>query len=158
MPSEVGAVAIGCDHRAIDIITAIAEHLRGAGWEVAVHAPASGDDSVDYPEPAFAAASAVASGAADRGVLVCGSGIGMSMAANKVDGVRAALAHEAHAAQMSRRHNDANILCMAADGKAQIDPIAIVDAWLAADFEGGRHQRRVDKITSIERGVDPAGA
>ena len=103
-------------------------------------------------------ASAVASGAADRGVLVCGSGIGMSMAANKVDGVRAALAHEAHAAQMSRRHNDANILCMAADGKAQIDPIAIVDAWLAADFEGGRHQRRVDKITSIERGVDPAGA
>ena len=85
-------------------------------------------------------------GEATCGILICGSGIGMSMAANKADGIRAALVHEPTAAEMSRRHNDANVLCLAANGPLESDYNAIVDRWLSTDFEGGRHQRRVDLI------------
>ena len=143
MSFTVGTIAIGSDHRARDIVDSIASHLELNGW--VVHKHYGGDsDSVDYPIPAKEVASEVIRGEAECGILICGSGIGMSMAANKVDGIRAALVHEPNAAEMSRRHNDANVLCMAADGPLDSNYTQIVDTWLAIDFEGGRHQRRID--------------
>ena len=143
MTFQIGTIAIGSDHRARDIIDGIASHLEPLGWKV--HKHYGGDaESVDYPCIADEVASEIVSGEAVCGVLVCGSGIGMSMAANKTDGIRAALVHEPKAAEMSRRHNDANILCMAANGQGDIGYYAIIDTWRSTDFEGGRHQRRVD--------------
>jgi ribose 5-phosphate isomerase B len=109
----------------------------------------------DYPDMAYPVATAVATGDAQRGILICGSGIGMSIAANKVKGVRAALVHDEIGAEMSRRHNDANVLCLAADllGVRLIE--RIIGIWLATEFEGGRHARRVSKITAIEQGHNP---
>ncbi len=152
MPSDAGIIAIGSDHRAGDIVRGIATHLEHGGWTVHLYGPAASgsDESIDYPDPALAVSEEVASGSADRGILICGSGIGMSMAANKVPGVRAALAGDARAAEMSRRHNDANVLCLSAEGSQETTLLRIVDTWLTTDFEGGRHQRRVDKMTAIE--------
>ena len=99
---------------------------------------------------------AIASGQADRGILLCGSGIGMSIAANKVKGVRAALVHDELTAEMSRSHNDANVVCMSADLLGQKLIEKIVEIWLTTPFQGGRHERRVKKIHAIENGVDPA--
>ena len=142
MPFSVGTIAIGSDHRARHIVDAIAQHLEPTGWTV--HKEYGGDaESVDYPDVAKNVTSHIASGQAVCGILICGSGIGMSMAANKVCGIRAALVHEPVAAEMSRRHNNANVLCMAADGPIDSDFNKIVDVWLSTDFEGGRHQRRI---------------
>jgi len=142
MTFQIGTIAIGSDHRAREIVDSLAAHLKPLGWTVHKH---YGDDadSVDYPCIANEVTDAVTSGESECGVLICGSGIGMSMAANKTDGIRAALVHEPVAAEMSRRHNDANVLCMAANGPMNSDYNAIIDTWLATDFEGGRHQRRV---------------
>ena len=145
MPFTVGTIAIGSDHRAREIVDAISTHLESLGWSVHKYY-GDGADSVDYPIPAKKVSKEVASGEAVCGILICGSGIGMSMAANKVRGVRAALAHEPQAAEMSRRHNNANILCLAADGSLANDYNEIVARWLETDFEGGRHQRRVDML------------
>jgi RpiB/LacA/LacB family sugar-phosphate isomerase len=143
MSFQIGTIAVGSDHRARDIVDAIATHLEQLGW--CVHRYCGGDaDSVDYPCIADGVTTEIVSGEAVCGVLICGSGIGMSMAANKTDGIRAALVHESNAAEMSRRHNDANVLCMAANGPMESDYNAILDTWLTTDFEGGRHQRRVD--------------
>ena len=143
MSFEVGTIAIGSDHRAREVVDSIAEHLETLGWTVDKHC--GGDaESVDYPVIALEVATEVQEGQAVCGVLVCGSGIGMSMAANKSSGIRAALVHESVAAEMSRRHNNANVLCLAADGPLESDYIKIIDTWLATEFEGGRHQRRVD--------------
>ena len=111
-------------------------------------------DSVDYPDFAFQVAQAVSEGRAERGILICGTGIGMCIAANKVRNVRAAPCHDAITAEMSRRHNDANILCLSADllGDEVID--RMVRIWLETEFEGGRHARRVDKITRFESGEE----
>lgn len=145
MPFTVGTIAIGSDHRAREIVDAISTYLEPLGWSV--HKHYGGDAvSVDYPVPAKKVSEEVASGLAECGILICGSGIGMSMAANKVQGVRAALAHDPLAAEMSRRHNNANILCLAADGPLENDYNQIVARWLETDFEGGRHQRRVDML------------
>ena len=113
------------------------------------------DRTCDYPDMAYPVSTAVSTGEADRGILVCGSGIGMCIAANKVKGVRAALVHDEIGAEMSRRHNDANVLCLAADllGARIIE--RIVTTWLKTDFEGGRHARRVNKIAAIEEGRSP---
>jgi|TARA_B100000959_G_scaffold78354_1_gene83164 RpiB/LacA/LacB family sugar-phosphate isomerase len=143
MPFQIGTIAIGSDHRAREIVDALAAHLEPLGWVVHKHYGA-GEDSVDYPCIANEVTSEIVSGEAVCGVLICGSGIGMSMAANKIDGIRAALVHEPVAAEMSRRHNDANVLCMAANGPLDSDYIAILNTWLTTDFEGGRHQRRVE--------------
>lgn len=143
MSHFTGTIAIGSDHRARDIVDALAVHLESAGWTVQKHY-GDGCESVDYPVTANEVTNAIQSGEATCGVLICGSGIGMSMAANKSQGIRAALVHEANAAKMSRRHNDANVLCLAADGPLDSDYISILDTWLATEFEGGRHQRRVD--------------
>ena len=145
MSFEIGTIAIGSDHRARNIIKTLKAHLESLGWSVDSHV--GGDaESVDYPVIAHEVTDQVQSGAANCGVLICGSGIGMSMAANKASGIRAALVHEPHAAEMSRRHNDANVLCMAANGPMDSDFIAILDTWLSTEFEGGRHQRRVSLI------------
>lgn len=148
-------IALGSDHRGDGAVADLAARLGAAGHEVNVLG-ATGPDCRDYTDVAWLVARAVAGGAAERGVLVCGSGIGMSMAANKVPGVRAALAADAHDAEMSRRHNDANVLCLSAERRSAEEIAAIVDHWLGTDFEGGRHARRIAKMTAIERGEDPA--
>ncbi len=145
MSFDVGTIAIGSDHRARDIVDELAAHLTSIGWTVHTHYGVD-EESVDYPIPALAVTEEVTSGEASCGVLVCGSGIGMSMAANKTRGVRAALVHEPNAAEMSRRHNNANVLCFAADGPMDTNYVAIIDLWLRTDFEGGRHQRRIDML------------
>ncbi len=143
MGFQIGTIAIGSDHRAREIVDGLAAHLEPLGWIVNKHYGV-GEDSVDYPCIADEVTSEIVATEAVCGILICGSGIGMSMAANKTDGIRAALVHEPIAAEMSRRHNDANVLCMAANGPLDSDYNAIIDTWLATDFEGGRHQRRVD--------------
>jgi len=147
-------IALGSDHRGNEVVARLVEHLNDRGHETDVLGPCEAS-SCDYPDGAFAVASSVAQGEHDLGVLVCGSGIGVSMAANKVHGIRAALAMDAGAADMTRRHNDANVLCMSGDRVSADEACVIVDAFLAAEFEGGRHARRVEKIGVIEAGGDP---
>jgi len=148
-------IALGADHRGGDVVERLTEGLRAAGHVVMPLGVCSAK-SCDYPDMAFPVANAVSEGRADRGILVCGSGIGMSIAANKVHGVRAALIHDEIGAEASRRHNDANVLCLGADLLSQRVIENIVNRWLATEFEGGRHERRVSKIAAIERGEDPA--
>lgn len=143
MTFEAKTIAIGSDHRARGIVDSLACHMEGSGWSVTKHY--GGDaDSIDYPVPAKEVTDAIQNGDACCGVLICGSGIGMSMAANKASGIRAALVHDSHSAEMSRKHNNANVLCMAADGPFNPDFSTILNVWIATEFEGGRHQRRVD--------------
>lgn len=150
MSDQHRTVAIASDHRGHDVVDAIHDHLTDAGYSVDILArPDDLEAAVDYPDAARAVTSAIVEGRADCGVLICGSGIGMSMAANRVQGVRAALVGDAHAAEMSRRHNDANVLCM---GSARLEPDAmnaILDVWLSTEFEAGRHVRRVEKIDAM---------
>lgn len=151
-------IALSADHRGVEVFRHLFDWLNRHGHRV--------DDcgiriepNCDYPDMAYAVASRVAHGRADRGILICGTGIGMCMAANKVPGVRAACVHDEITAEISRRHNDANVLCLAADmlGIRIID--RIVATWLATEFDGGpasRHARRLAKLAAIERGEDPA--
>jgi ribose 5-phosphate isomerase B len=148
-------LALSADHRGVGATRQLADRLRSQGHEVTVLGSMSGE-TCDYPDPAYAVGHVIASGAADRGILLCGSGIGMSIAANKVKGVRAALVHDELTAEMSRSHNDANVLCMSADLLGQKLIEKIVDIWLSTPFQGGRHERRVKKIHAIENGADPA--
>jgi ribose 5-phosphate isomerase B len=142
-------IAIGSDHRGFDAKRRIVALLAQLGHDVLDVGP-DGRESVDYPDFAFQVAQAVSSGRVERGILVCGTGIGMCIAANKVAGVRAAPCHDTITAEMSRRHNDANILCLSADllGEDLIE--RTVRVWLETPFEGGRHARRVEKITRYE--------
>jgi ribose 5-phosphate isomerase B len=144
-------IAIGSDHRGYKAKRRILPVLHQLGHEV-FDAGTASDDSVDYPDFAFPVATAVGEGRAERGILICGTGIGMCIAANKVPGVRAAPCHDAITAEMSRRHNDANVLCLSADllGEDLIE--RMVRTWLETPFESGRHARRVDKITRFEAG------
>lgn len=148
-------IAIGSDHRGTAAVQSLVEHLREAGHEVTTLAK-PGPDGMDYPEPAYAVSTHVASGESDIGVLICGTGIGMSIAANKVDGVRAALVHDELTASLARSHNNANVVCLSGDllGARKIEKV--VDTFVATEFEGGRHARRVDKIGVIERGGNPS--
>jgi ribose 5-phosphate isomerase B len=148
-------IVLGADHRGIELTRAIEAHLRDSGHDVRMLGQCTGN-SCDYPDSAWLVGRAVGTGEADRGILVCGSGIGMSIAANKVAGVRAALVFDELAATMSRGHNDANVLCLSADLLDQTLVLRIADVWLKAEFEGGRHARRVGKIMAIERGEDPS--
>jgi ribose 5-phosphate isomerase B len=144
-------VFIGSDHRGFAHKAAIAAHLRERG-ETVEDCGCSGPESADYPDPAFAVGERVAAGDGDAGVLICGSGIGVCIAANKVRGVRASLCFNEEQARTTRRHNDSNVLCLSGDGVGIPAALRILDAWLGASFEGGRHQRRVDKITDYEAG------
>jgi ribose 5-phosphate isomerase B len=144
-------ITIGSDHRGFEAKGRIVSVLHQLGHEVLDAGP-HGRDSVDYPDYAFEVAKAVGEGRAERGILICGTGIGMCIAANKVAGVRAAPCHDGVTAEMSRRHNDANVLCLSADllGEDLID--RMVRIWLETPFDGGRHARRVEKIARFESG------
>lgn len=142
--------AVGSDHAGLNLKLALIEHLKGLGHaveDVGTHSGAS----CDYPDFAAAVGRALQDDAADRGLLLCGTGVGMAIAANKLPGVRAAVVSDTFSARASREHNDANVLCLGERvvglGLAQ----DILDAWLNASFEGGRHSRRVDKISALER-------
>ncbi|HMN40618.1 MAG TPA: ribose 5-phosphate isomerase B [Phycisphaerales bacterium] len=148
-------LALSADHRGVGATKQLADRLRSQGHEVVILGSMNGD-TCDYPDPAYSVGLEVSSGRADRGILLCGSGIGMSIAANKVKGVRAALVHDELTAEMSRSHNDANVVCMSADLLGQKLIEKIVDIWMTTPFQGGRHERRVKKIHAIENGVDPA--
>jgi ribose 5-phosphate isomerase B len=138
-------IALGSDHAGFEAKQALARELAGQGHEIRDEGT-GGPESVDYPDFAEAVARAVSSGEAERGILVCGTGIGMSMAANRVPGVRAALCHDEYTAHMSRAHNDANVLCLGARILAEAAMTRIAGVWLSTDFEGGKHARRVGKI------------
>jgi ribose 5-phosphate isomerase B len=143
-------IAVGCDHRGFPIRTKLIQLLEGLGHEV-VDVGTQSDDPVDYPDIAAAVARKVSRGEVQRGILVCGTGLGMCIAANKVPGVRAAPCHDDLTAEISRRHNDLNVLCLSADllGARLID--RLVEIWLTTPFEGGRHARRVEKIAAMEK-------
>jgi ribose 5-phosphate isomerase B len=142
-------IAIGSDHRGYEAKRRLVPMLRQLGHEV-IDAGPDGVDSVDYPDFADAVAKRVSKGEVARGILICGTGIGMCIAANKVKGVRAAPCHDSITVEMSRRHNDANVLCLSADLLGDELIGRIVRIWLETEFEGGRHARRVDKIKRIE--------
>jgi ribose 5-phosphate isomerase B len=142
-------IAIGSDHRGFEAKTRILAVMHQLGHEIH-DAGAHGRDSVDYPDFAFEVARAVSEGRAERGILICGTGIGMCIAANKVHNVRAAPCHDCITAEMSRRHNDANVLCLSADLLGEELMERMVRIWLETPFDGGRHARRVDKITRFE--------
>ncbi|HAA03725.1 MAG TPA: ribose 5-phosphate isomerase B [Syntrophobacteraceae bacterium] len=141
-------IMIGCDHGGYSLKQVVAQFLRQQGHEVE-DIGTNSSESVDYPQYAVQVARSVASGQVDRGILICGSGIGMCMTANRIPGARAALACEPYAARLSRRHNDSNILCLG--GRLVGDQLAleIVSGWLQEEFEGGRHQRRVNLIDQL---------
>ena len=144
-------IAIGNDHAAVDMKNAVAKHLRDLGYEVVNFGTDTGE-SCDYPVYGKRVADAVASGKCDLGVLICGTGIGISLAANKVKGIRAVACSEPYSAKMARAHNNANIVCFGARVIGEATALEIVDAFLSSSFEGGRHSRRVDMITAIENG------
>jgi ribose 5-phosphate isomerase B len=144
-------VGMGSDHRGFAVKQKIIALLTKLGHQVQDFGTHS-DVPVDYPDFAVPVGLAVAAGELERGILVCGTGVGMCIAANKLAGVRAAPCHDDNTAELSRRHNDANVMCLSADllGERLID--RMVEIWLATPFDGGRHARRVEKIRGIERG------
>ena len=146
----VPMIIIGADHGGFHLKETIKEFLKENNYEFK-DLGTNGEDSVDYPDYAFAVASAVAKGEGERGILVCGTGIGMSITANKVEGIRAALCHDTFSARMARAHNNAQILCLGQRVVGEGLALEIVKAWLESEFEGGRHCRRVDKITAGEK-------
>ncbi len=141
-------VALGCDHAGFPLKDEIRRYLEGQGAEVIdVGCPSA--ESVDYPVYGAAVARRIASGEAGRGVIICGSGVGMSMVANRFRGVRAVLANDAYTAGLSRRHNDANVLCLGARIVGPGLALEIVKTFMETPFEGGRHQRRVEMIDTV---------
>ncbi len=143
-------IAVGSDHRGFEIKQHIISLIRSLGHEVE-DAGTDDDKSADYPDFAFKVAHAVSENQVDRGILICGTGIGMCIAANKVAGVRAAPCHDQVTAEMSRRHNDANVMCLSADLLGDDLVLRMVKLWLHTEFESGRHARRVEKIVQYER-------
>ncbi len=147
---------LGSDHAGLNLKNTLLTRLRELGHQVedlGTHT----QDSCDYPDFAERVGRAVGAGDAEQGLLICGTGVGMCIAANKLPGVRAAVVSDTFSARATRQHNDANVLCM---GERVVGPglaLDILDAWLQADFEGGRHQRRIDKITALEGQLDHAG-
>jgi len=148
-------IAVGADHRGREVVERLEKLLLSQGHQVFV-AINQQSGSCDYPDMAYQVATRVAGAQAERGILVCGTGIGMSLAANKIKGIRAAVVHDEISADMSRRHNDANVLCLPADMLGMRIIERIVASWLATEFEGGRHARRIRKIEAIEQGLDPS--
>jgi len=142
-------IAIGCDHAGYVLKEAVKKILGAMECDV-YDVGANSDDPVDYPDYAIKVARMVVSGEVERGILICGSGIGMSIVANKFPGIRAALCLDADTARMSRKHNDANVLVLAGRKTGTEEAKTIVRTWLDTDFDGGRHRRRLDKIINIE--------
>lgn len=142
-------ISIGSDHRGFMAKARLIDLLRGLNHEV-IDEGTHDSESVDYPDIAAAVAGRVSQGEADRGMLICGTGIGMSIAANKFPGVRAATCNDEVTAEISRRHNDLNVLCLSGDmlGERPVD--RLVETWLNTEFDGGRHSRRLEKIAQLE--------
>jgi ribose 5-phosphate isomerase B len=143
-------VAIASDHRGFHLKEKVISLLKSKGHEVIDDGP-SGENSVDYPDFAALVARKVSNHEVDRGILICGTGIGMAIAANKFPGVRAAACADEVTAELSRRHNDLNILCLSGDLLSSRVCERLVEIWMATEFEGGRHARRVDRIGELER-------
>ena len=141
-------LVVGSDHAGFHLKTVIAAHVEALGHDV-LDVGTTNDASVDYPDFGEAVGVTVAKGEADLGIAVCGSGIGICMAANKVPGVRAATVHDVTSARMTRLHNNANVICLGQRFTGEQVALDAVDAFLTTDFEGGRHARRVDKIDAI---------
>lgn len=142
-------VAVGSDHRGAGLRSKIAALLEELGQEV-IDLGSFEDQPTDYPDVAAAVAGRVSRNEADRGILICGTGLGMSIVANKFPGVRAAPCHDDITAELSRRHNDLNVLCLSGDMLGEKLVGRLVEIWLKTEFEGGRHARRVKKITEME--------
>lgn len=142
-------IVVGSDHAAYELKEAIKEKLVGEGHEV-IDVGCDSTESVDYPKYGHAVGRAVASGEAERGIAVCGSGIGISIACNKVPGIRAALCTSVEMAEMCRRHNNANVVCMGARMISQELAFDIIDKWMTTDFEGGKHLRRINEIEDLD--------
>ncbi len=139
-------IAAGADHAGYAIKQAVVRRLRAQGHQVVDMGTGDAETSVDYPHYAHRVAAAVAAGEAERGVLVCGTGLGVCMVANRHRGVRAADATTPHLAEMSRRHNNANVLCLAGRLLSEDEAWAIAEVWMATPFDGGRHEHRVELI------------
>lgn len=142
-------IGIGCDHVGYELKGKVTEHLRELGYEV-VDFGTNSYERTDYPIYGEAVARAVVSGACEKGILICGTGVGISLAANKVHGIRAVVCSEPYSALLSRRHNDTNILAFGARVVGADLALMIVDAWLSGVYEGGRHAKRVQMIADIE--------
>ncbi|MBQ6831165.1 MAG: ribose 5-phosphate isomerase B [Oscillospiraceae bacterium] len=144
-------ISIGCDHGALDLKNTVVKHLEAQGHQIVdfgTHTP----DSCDYPDYAAQAAKAVAEGVCQRGIVLCTTGIGVSIAANKVKGVRCALLSDVMSARMTREHNDTNMMAIGAGVVGQMLALQIVDTWIGTDFSGSeRHQRRIDKVMALEQ-------
>jgi ribose 5-phosphate isomerase B len=147
-------IAVGSDHRGYEMKEQVKVIAAELGHE-SIDCGTSDSNPVDYPDTAYLAATAVSTGKADRAVLICATGIGMCMAANKIHGIRAALCHDELTAQVSRDHNDSNVLCLSGDQIGEVLLRKMVEVWLSTKFSGGRHLRRVKKIEAIEQGKDP---
>lgn len=143
-------IAVGCDHGGVEHKNAIAEHLKSEGFEVEDFGIYE-NKSVDYPEIALKVANSIKNGENELGILVCGTGIGMSLAANKVNGIRAAACSEHFSAKYTRLHNNSNILCLGGRVIGIGTALELCDIFVNTEFEGGRHQRRIDMITEIEK-------
>ena len=142
-------ISVGSDHRGFKVKAKIIELLERLGHSTS-DAGTNDDGSVDYPDIANTVSQSVSDGASDRGILICGTGIGMAIAANKHKGVRAATCHDTVTAEISRRHNNLNVLCLSADLFGERSVEQLVSTWHETEFEGGRHERRLNKIADKE--------
>ncbi|MEG0692837.1 MAG: ribose 5-phosphate isomerase B [Oscillospiraceae bacterium] len=142
-------IAIGCDHAGVQFKSEIIEWLKENNYEVCDCGCHTGD-SVDYPDIAYEVCKKITGNEADKAILICGTGIGISISANKINGIRAALCHDYFSAKFTRLHNDANVICFGARVIGSGLAIELVDVFLKTGFEGGRHQRRVDKIMELQ--------
>jgi ribose 5-phosphate isomerase B len=147
-------VVVGSDHRGFEAKQLIKAIVAQLGHEC-IDIGTNDNNPVDYPDQAYLAARAVSNNEAERAILACATGLGMSIAANKIKGIRAALCHDELTAQISRDHNDANVLCLSGDQVGEVLLRKIVEVWLQTEFSGGRHLRRVKKIAAIEEGGRP---
>ena len=146
-------IVVASDHRGFHVKARILAQVTELGHEIVDLGPFT-SEIVDYPDFGSKASRAVSDGQADRAILICGSGIGMSIVANKFPGVRAALCHDELTAEMSRRHNDANVLCLSADLLVERLTLRMIEIWLETAFEGGRHARRIGKIADVENHIE----
>ena len=142
-------IIIGCDHGGFELKDTIKAHLADKGFEVCDSGTFS-TDAVDYPDIAAEVCRKLTSGNADFAILICGTGIGISMAANKIKGIRAAVLHSLFTAQMAKEHNNTNVICFGGRTTSPADAVEMLDAYMSADFQGGRHSIRVDKIMKLE--------
>lgn len=148
-------IAVGSDHRGYQVKSKILGQIQDLGHEAVDFGPQSAE-SVDYPDVGASVAKSLSKGEIERGILICGTGIGMCIVANKYPGVRAASCHDDLTAEMSRRHNDSNILCLSADLLGERLVTRMVEIWLKTEFEGGRHSRRLEKIIQYEHELHDA--